>query len=1100
MKKLLSFIFLAIAPAFGQWSDFSSQTAATNLSAAMNGKINIQITNGNPNGVLACTAGKDFARDVTNNILYHCEVTGSPSNGWAEVIRANGNYSNPSWITSLAASKLTGLFYQTLKVGGSAATQRNTLNFIPGTNVAISCVDNGGTIATDCTISATAGAGGYTQIMSNGSTTGLTPRSNLNFGTQFGVTDNSAGGRTDVVVSALDASVVTTGALVKARQNAATVYADQANTWTAGAQDFSGAASLRIPNVTGCTPTLNGQVCFDPTSGTYKGYIGASVKTFAMVDGNIATATALAANGTNCGAGSAAAGVDASGNAEGCARYPQIFFGTTAPGSVSGNLPGDLFSDTTNHNDYWCNATSGTAAPACTSVTVGGWTLLNTTGTGGGNVSTSGTPTANTLAMFIDATHIGNSNVLQDATTGQITTAKSLNGPASTSCASGTTGAVTIDTALGNVCEIGTLTGNVTSVPFTHLKAGMKFTVKYTQAATPFTFSYGSTVLANTGCSASQTPGSKNWQDFEVAADGTTVVGKACGSDDVPTLWSGLPCRTAPGANPLSTTVDMWIDCTALTLQAHDPSGNTFTLVKAIANPSDSQVINYIGTDGVQHRIAQSGNNTYCPDTNGADTALYSCTTMSPTPATLTGLLVSFRPQTTNGSCASHCSLTVGSLGTKNLFQSDGITDIATGALVGGNVYNFIYDGNNFRQTSSGGGGTANPASVVTTTFSATPTFTCPSATAGTVTTFKLSTALTANVTSSTLSTCTNGQTLHFVFTQDGTGGRSVVMPSGFDAPFISPTAGVTTTVSYTWDGTNGHLVNQSTDTPSTLFTTERAAPGTPASGTAVCWPDSTDHSGLECKANNSANVFKMVKTGADIKTTTGLVVQMHDTLTSVNNAASPYTVLAADTYILCDATAGAVTINLPAATATGREISVKKTDSSANACTPTRAGSDTIDGATSYSLTTQYASSKIIDAASGVWHRSHVNQLGGDASGISTNAVIRPGVTISTSGPVADPGGSSAYLYNNAAGALTFNLPDGVVGFQRCYRNATGKSGAITIAVTTSNAIDYNGANGTTTTGTLVSGGALGDAVCLVADAAHHWYAYVQRGSWTNN
>lgn len=58
----------------------------------------------------------------------------------------------------------------------------------------------------------------------------------------------------------------------------------------------------------------------------------------------------------------------------------QKFFGTAAPGSVASNLPGDTFSDTTNHNDYWCNAPSGTAAPACTSVTTGGWTLLNASG------------------------------------------------------------------------------------------------------------------------------------------------------------------------------------------------------------------------------------------------------------------------------------------------------------------------------------------------------------------------------------------------------------------------------------------------------------------------------------------------------------------------------------------------------------------------------------------------------------------------------------------------------------------------------------------------------------------------------------------------
>jgi hypothetical protein len=108
--------------------------------------------------------------------------------------------------------------------------------------------------------------------------------------------------------------------------------------------------------------------------------------------------------------------------------------------------------------------------------------------------------------------------------------------------------------------------------------------------------------------------------------------------------------------------------------------------------------------------------------------------------------------------------------------------------------------------------------------------------------------------------------------------------------------------------------------------------------------------------------------------------------------------------------------------------------------------------------------------------------------------------VLISTSGPVTDPGGQSVYQFNNASGALQFNLPAGVAGMQRCYRDATGKSGAITVAVTTSNAIDLNGANGTTSTGTLVSGGALGDAVCLVSDAANHWYAYVQKGTWTNN
>ncbi len=107
--------------------------------------------------------------------------------------------------------------------------------------------------------------------------------------------------------------------------------------------------------------------------------------------------------------------------------------------------------------------------------------------------------------------------------------------------------------------------------------------------------------------------------------------------------------------------------------------------------------------------------------------------------------------------------------------------------------------------------------------------------------------------------------------------------------------------------------------------------------------------------------------------------------------------------------------------------------------------------------------------------------------------------VTISTSGAVADPGNSSDYQFNNASGALTFNAPAGIAGLQRCYRNATGKSGAITIQMATSNTVDLAGANGSSA-GTLVSGGALGDAVCIVSDAANHWYAFVQTGTWTNN
>jgi hypothetical protein len=67
----------------------------------------------------------------------------------------------------------------------------------------------------------------------------------------------------------------------------------------------------------------------------------------------------------------------------------------------------------------------------------------------------------------------------------------------------------------------------------------------------------------------------------------------------------------------------------------------------------------------------------------------------------------------------------------------------------------------------------------------------------------------------------------------------------------------------------------------------------------------------------------------------------------------SSATLSGSHTLVRCDATSGAVTLTLPlAATIAGADFLVKKIDSTANACTVIRAGSDTIDGGTSVSLT----------------------------------------------------------------------------------------------------------------------------------------------------
>jgi len=114
----------------------------------------------------------------------------------------------------------------------------------------------------------------------------------------------------------IDLTTKVTGLLPAANINQANNYA-----WT-GAQDMSGATSHTVPIGAAAAPTSSGQIAYNSTTNTWRAGVNGVSKTIAMTDsaitGNAATATALAADGTNCAAGQAAAGIDASGNAQGC--------------------------------------------------------------------------------------------------------------------------------------------------------------------------------------------------------------------------------------------------------------------------------------------------------------------------------------------------------------------------------------------------------------------------------------------------------------------------------------------------------------------------------------------------------------------------------------------------------------------------------------------------------------------------------------------------------------------------------------------------------------------------------------------------------------
>jgi hypothetical protein len=83
----------------------------------------------------------------------------------------------------------------------------------------------------------------------------------------------------------------------------------------------------------------------------------------------------------------------------------------------------------------------------------------------------------------------------------------------------------------------------------------------------------------------------------------------------------------------------------------------------------------------------------------------------------------------------------------------------------------------------------------------------------------------------------------------------------------------------------------------------------------------------------------------------------------------SAYTALVTDRVLTGDATSGAFTFTLPAiASAENQPLTFKKTDSSVNAITVDANGSETIDGATTQSLASQYDCITIMPGAT-EWH-----------------------------------------------------------------------------------------------------------------------------------
>jgi hypothetical protein len=146
------------------------------------------------------------------------------------------------------------------------------------------------------------------------------------------------------------------------------------------------------------------------------------------------------------------------------------------------------------------------------------------------------------------------------------------------------------------------------------------------------------------------------------------------------------------------------------------------------------------------------------------------------------------------------------------------------------------------------------------------------------------------------------------------------------------------------------------------------------SSGTPLSVVDASGRLGI----GNSAPTVPLQVNGIASASSLGLGTTTPKTTLAVNGSVSAkvaiktaaYTMTASDFAVLVNATSAALTITLPPASNTGMVVLVKKIDgNTSHAVTVSRSGTDTIEGATTKLLTSQYQSVTLIAGGNGVWY-----------------------------------------------------------------------------------------------------------------------------------
>ena len=186
-----------------------------------------------------------------------------------------------------------------------------------------------------------------------------------------------------------------------------------------------------------------------------------------------------------------------------------------------------------------------------------------------------------------------------------------------------------------------------------------------------------------------------------------------------------------------------------------------------------------------------------------------------------------------------------------------------------------------------------------------------------------------------------------------------------------------------------------------------------------------------------------------------------------------------------------------PTFTGTTTVATLAATTINGAALSGTFTGAPTLSGNVAFTGTPTFSNALALGSSTAT-----TQSAGDNSTKLATTAFTNTEYTlVQTSGSPYTLLGLSGYYWNDASGAYTFQLDAPVAGKQYCFGNYSGQTGAITVKSTTLVYIVYKGANGTVTTGTLVSGGAAGDFVCMVGvDTTHYMVTGAGFGAWTNN